>query len=1008
VKTLRRVSLLLPAATSSLVGAAILGVALAVHHLLWLQATERAAITQLGALNRDRALIETRIRIRVNDLYLLSGMLGNTLADQRGDLGSAIRLLSLSAQKLMISRPAYAQLSVLDQSGREILRLNASSSDLANVTAAPAQELRDQSSKPCFKEAVAAGFGTAVYGFFSESEAGQAEPARPTLNISTAIPDAGNKLAAVLVLSVDGRNLLQTPKEFGSEEKYPTGVLDSSGNWLLRPARDPFSALPSVRSLQKSAPADWKRISSEAAGSYSDKGWIYCFHSINLAAPAFNYPPQQMPTVHDDRLNWKLLKSIPESDITAEFDRALLALWLGAALVFLLAVPGTWIGMAALCQRDIAREQLDKVMKTSLHGIVVIEEIRDHRGRVINFKLLLSNAAAEQLLGLPLSKLAGGTLLEDDPESKHDGVFKAFRHVAESGEPQTFEHRQLNGGEERWVQVNAAKLAERLVVSVADITERRKREEQLRESELLLQAAAQMARIGVWKVEYPGARIVWSEEVNEIHEAPPDYRPTLDEALAFFPGESRERLSAAFEKCFVEGVRYDLELEFITARGGRRWVRCIGEREIDPKGEVRMLRGVIQDITLSRDALAKEQQLSRAARAAERAKSNFLAVMSHEIRTPMNGILGFADLLAQRPLSAEDLESVRIIQESGQALLRILNDILDYSRIESGRLDIRAESFSPVALLEDTRVLMAPLGKFKSVGLHTSCGPGVPRTAAGDPGRIRQILVNLVGNALKFTVAGNVTIGVRNVGLSDGKTLLQFFVRDTGIGISGEKIAQIFEPFAQADDSISRRYGGTGLGLAISRSLAELMGGHLAVESEPGQGSLFSFTLPLEVPDSADAPGRTPEPQALDIHFSKAFPLKILVAEDDAVNMKLIRKLLAKLGYEPLTANNGSDAVAMCRTMRPDCILMDIHMPDLDGVAATREIRQLETKAILPRRTFIAALTADVLPDDRSRTLAAGVDDYLTKPLKPDALASTLRRAAESTKSNSDGTAKMP
>jgi CheY-like chemotaxis protein len=370
--------------------------------------------------------------------------------------------------------------------------------------------------------------------------------------------------------------------------------------------------------------------------------------------------------------------------------------------------------------------------------------------------------------------------------------------------------------------------------------------------------------------------------------------------------------------------------------------------------------------------------------------------MSHEIRTPMNGILGFADQLAERPLEAEERDYVQTIQQCGQALLRILDDVLDYSRIESGRMEIDRSIFSPSELLEGVRTLLSSTHRKANVTLQLEIEPGLPSRVVGDSGRLRQILVNLSGNSLKFTETGSVTLGLRRaVSAASAPHLLRlaFYVQDTGIGIPAGKLRHIFEPFAQADSSISRRYGGTGLGLAISERLARLMGGTLEVESSPGHGSLFICTLPLEdVSGKADAEGSAPRPTA-DGQLATRHPLKIVVAEDDPINVKVISLMLRKFGYAFRLASNGRHAVQLFQEDPPDCILMDLHMPEQDGLEAAQHIRRLEQERGAGKTVFISALTAAVLPAERERCLQQGFDEYLTKPLRQEALAEALRQA---------------
>jgi len=310
--------------------------------------------------------------------------------------------------------------------------------------------------------------------------------------------------------------------------------------------------------------------------------------------------------------------------------------------------------------------------------------------------------------------------------------------------------------------------------------------------------------------------------------------------------------------------------------------------------------------------------------------------------------------------------------------------VLDFSRIEAGRLKIEKVAVSPSALLDEITALFALQIREHGLDFQLSVAGDLPLLVMADPGRIRQILVNLVGNALKFTEQGTIRLGVRR---SDAR--LDFFVHDSGTGIAANKIEEIFELFTQADSSTARQHGGVGLGLTISLRLAKLMGGALNVRSEPGHGSEFSLLLPLE---PAEATATVPPKTLL---AAPPPPLTILVVEDDPMNLKLIVLMLRRLGYEPLTARNGLEAVRLYQETRPGCILMDVQMPEMDGIEATRQIRQLERDADATP-AFISALTADILPEDRSRCFEAGMDLFLNKPIKIQAIADMLLDAAQS------------
>lgn len=418
---------------------------------------------------------------------------------------------------------------------------------------------------------------------------------------------------------------------------------------------------------------------------------------------------------------------------------------------------------------------------------------------------------------------------------------------------------------------------------------------------------------------------------------------------------------------------------------------------------------------LLQQSLISAKRLTEEAQAASKAKSDFLATMSHELRTPMNGILGFAGLLLNTPLNSEQRDFTETIKKSGEDLLGIINDVLDFSKIEAGKLTVERNPFDLLRVAEKVVHLLSTQAQAKGLRLELNCSKDTPHRILADEGRVRQVLLNLVGNAVKFTRQGGVTIDIsKDVENQPGSTsnpahqcepALHIAIRDTGIGIPTNKQGLLFQKFTQADGSMTRKFGGTGLGLAISKQLVELMGGEIGAASEEGKGSTFWFTLPLagpdvQIPESEPAPSeaalpspsnslRIEQPIAAPPPASRASQWKILLADDCRTNQRLAIHMLKKLNCDVDLATNGAEALSMAAQRSYDLIFMDCHMPEMDGYEATVSIRRAEAGA---RRVPIIALTASVLADDRERAAQAGMNDFLGKPLRVHELTTVIQK----------------
>ncbi len=539
---------------------------------------------------------------------------------------------------------------------------------------------------------------------------------------------------------------------------------------------------------------------------------------------------------------------------------------------------------------------------------------------------------------------------------------------------------------------DASTKPQRMIGIAIDITERKEAEEALRLGEERLRLAAEAAGIGIWQWDVRRDRLVWDGRCRALFGNPllregATWRDFLELLVPEDRARVRDRLPQALSRPEI-----DTEFRTVWPDGSRHWLMVRGKSQFDESGEALRMNGILMDVTAEKMAEDFLQKAKEAAETASRSKSEFLANISHEIRTPMTVAMGAHELLQETQLAEEQRQYVEMAQVALSSLLRLIDEILDYSRLESGKMLFEVEAFDLHARLHETVSAFELEATRKGLALDLEIDAEVPPIVRGDANRLTQILTNLIGNAVKFTLKGSVRVRAQVRRRDDEKEMLLFSVRDTGIGIPAEKQHLLFQSFSQLDASHTRRFGGTGIGLALSRSIVERLGGEIWMESEAERGSVFYFTVPLERPvwAWAEASLESERREERGAPRPASESARILMAEDDPMLRELLGIILGNRHWRVEEASTGREALAAWEKKPIDLILMDVQMPEMDGLEATRTIRrrERETSGHIP----IIAMTAHVREEDRRRCIEAGMDDYLSKPVQMSELYAKLEK----------------
>lgn len=530
------------------------------------------------------------------------------------------------------------------------------------------------------------------------------------------------------------------------------------------------------------------------------------------------------------------------------------------------------------------------------------------------------------------------------------------------------------------------------VVGLAtDITERKQAEEIIRNSGISLSEAQKIAHLGSWELDLTSKRMVWSDETFRMFGLEPGTEtPSFEQYLSMIHPEDSVAYMEQVSRAINEGTTYETEMRILLPDGSDKYVLAKGQPIVEKRNVTRLV-GTILDIN---NRKMVEFELKKAKEEAEmltHSKSEFLSNMSHEIRTPMNAIIGLTDMLLQEELKPQVRDNIRMIKYSSDNLLVIINDILDFSKIEAGKVTFEQVEFELSQLIQDLEKTVDLRAKEKGLRIQTFIDESLPKVLIGDPYRLNQILLNLASNAVKFTQQGQISIRAKKLEQAGEQVKLLFEVEDTGIGIASEELDKIFESFVQASGTTTREYGGTGLGLTITKKLVELQEGKISATSIMDEGSVFRFELFFKVSDKEAL--TLPEPvQTEDKNLIGA---KILMVEDNGINQIVAKRLLTRWNAEIDIANDGKEALAFLRYKQYDVVLMDIHLPKMNGYEITAIIRDPNSE-VLDHDVPIVALTADAFPETREKTISAGMDDFVIKPFEQNLFYRTIVRNLKS------------
>lgn len=725
------------------------------------------------------------------------------------------------------------------------------------------------------------------------------------------------------------------------------------------------------------------------------------------AYPDYRNIPVLGAWLWDEAMQVGFVAEIDEQEILADYYVIQRIVFLVFASVLTIAA-GFYFSLLRVTRGvDQELEKSEALQRATLNGVSDCFITIDSKGTILSI-----NRSGEKLFGYSASEITGlniKLLMTSEHRQHHDQYLSNYRQTGNIkilGRYQEIPALKKDGTiftGRLFVSETDAANKKVFVGSIRDLTEENAAKASLVKSQEILLEAEKHARIGSWEWQMATETFEASPGMFRICGMEPKGETmSFDTHMGLIAPDDKPRVNAVVHNA-LKGESLDVTYRIHSQKTNKEIImRSVGHVHFDQNGKPDRILGVSMDITLQKEAeqqlrnyqeklelrveeRTRELQLAKErADEASQAKSNFLASMSHEIRTPMNGVLGMLDLLLETSLDKEQLEKASVAQFSANSLLGVINDILDFSKIEAGKLDLESICFDLKELLEKTAHSIAFKAREKGLGLVVDLAKLEHPNLKGDPTKIQQVINNLLGNSIKFTENGKVTLRAQTIENSDNRIQLICEVEDTGVGVSSEELAHLFEPFTQADSSTTRKYGGTGLGLAISRSLAVAMDGDITMTSTIGKGSCVTMQIMLELGSASLERAALSEAQIVPEDLEN---VTVLVAEDNKTNRLVIKKYLSDLPIELVFAHDGQQAVDMTLSLEPDIIFMDMSMPVMDGIQATIAIRA----ANVPQPRIIA-LTANAFASDKASCIAAGMDDFLAKPVRKTQLVEQLSR----------------